>query len=144
MPRMKILILKRIAQTEAGTFGVLIHDLHPFCVTLERPWKDNQQNISCIPEGNFIFKRRFSEKRDYEVYEACSVPNRKYIQIHKGNRLSDTNGCILVGEKFEKLGNIYGVFESGKAFNELMGIIGDDWHFMLKIVPAKREEFIAI
>lgn len=30
--------------------------------TLEPPYKDNQQNISCIPEGRYIVKRHKSPK----------------------------------------------------------------------------------
>jgi len=43
------LTLKRCASTAKGTFGVLLHDGVPLCVTCEDPWNDNLPNISCIP-----------------------------------------------------------------------------------------------
>ena len=47
-----LLTLKRVAENEDGTFGVLIHNNVPFCLTIEPEWKNNMKNISCIPEGS--------------------------------------------------------------------------------------------
>ena len=48
---MKTLTIKRIAEIEDGTFGVILDGDTPFAVTLERNWLDNQANVSCIPAG---------------------------------------------------------------------------------------------
>ena len=49
------MILKRIALTERGTFGVLLDNGVPFAVTLEREWMNNEPSVSCIPyfRGHF-------------------------------------------------------------------------------------------
>ncbi len=68
------------------------------CHTLELGWKENQQNISCIPEGTYKVKKRSSEKyKDH--FHILNVPNRSMILIHVGNYYTNTHGCILPGEK---------------------------------------------
>ena len=70
------------------------------CDTLENPWLDNQQTISCIPAGIYNVRLRLareSASRDYLHLLVKDVPNRKYILFHRGNFPKDTSGCILVG-----------------------------------------------
>ena len=114
------LTLKRIAQTKYGVFGTL-HDFNgiPFAVTLEREWKDNERDKSCIPAGDYLCARTDSPKFG-RVFELTGVRDRSHILIHKGNLLKDTTGCILVGEKFEPLEGKPAVLSSGDAFQELM------------------------
>ena len=51
---MKHFKLKRVAYIADGTFGVLFDEEIPFCLTVEREWKNNQRNISCIPTGFYL------------------------------------------------------------------------------------------
>jgi len=67
------------------------------CFTLELPNKDNQKNISSIPNGEYEYFYRNSE-RNGEVLELLNVPGRTHIQIHAGNYISQIRGCILVGD----------------------------------------------
>ena len=114
------MILKRVAHTADGVFGVLIHEGIPFAVTLEPEWKNNQRNISCIPEGEYKCVRRKYHRGGYMTYEVTDVPNRSAILIHKGNTEDNSEGCILVGEQFETLNNKAAILQSGKAFDEFM------------------------
>ena len=91
---MKKLILKRISENEHATFGVFIFEMIPICVSLELPWRDNDRNISCIPEG--MYNCSF----DGDRYLVHHVPHRSAVQIHSGNLPRDTRGCILPGEEF--------------------------------------------
>ncbi len=109
--------LIRIAQTPDVTFGVLIYNNIPFCLTLERPWLNNQRNISCIPEGFYLCERKQSPKFG-DTFEVKNVRDRSDILFHKGNLSDDTHGCILVGEQYEPLGGENAVRASGKAFTE--------------------------
>jgi len=68
------------------------------CKTLELPWKNNKRNISCIPEGTYEVKKRYSEKYKNH-FHVLNVPDRAYILIHSGNYYTHTQGCILAGEK---------------------------------------------
>ena len=69
------------------------------CNTLERPWKNNTQNISCVPKGNYLVKWVITPRFPNGVYQLQDVPGRVGIDIHSGNYFSDSDGCILLGVK---------------------------------------------
>ena len=79
------------------TLGILRKTDGQFgCDTLELPWLQNKQNISCIPTGNYKVKKVFSLKFG-NVYEVQDVPGRSGIYFHEGNFFFNTKGCILLG-----------------------------------------------
>lgn len=133
---MKTILLKRISLIESHAFGVLIdQNFIPFAVTMEPPWKENQQNISCIPAGVYICKRVNSPKFGI-TFEITSVPNRHNVLFHWGNVVKDTHGCVVVAEKFGILKNEPAVLEShfpNEGFNELMLKMKDEKEFILNI-----------
>lgn len=129
---MKQLILKRIAQTENETFGVLIDNNVPFAVTLEQPWKNNKPFESCIPEGEYICKRVDSPKFGI-TFEITFVKNRTDILFHKGNTVKDTSGCILVAEQFGEFEKNKAILWSKKGFDEFMKKLVGINSFGLKI-----------
>jgi hypothetical protein len=112
---MNTITLKRIAMSEAGTFGVLVDGGLPFAVTLERRWADNQADVSSIPPGAYRCKR-VASPRFGETFEVTGVPGRSRILFHKGNTVADTHGCVLVGEQFEGPA----ILSSAKGFEEFM------------------------
>lgn len=68
-------------------------------VTLELPWRDNERNISCIPEGEYLVKKMPpTAKRKYEYFWVQNVPDRDSILWHPGNYTSQIRGCLLPGE----------------------------------------------
>ena len=94
------LLLIRNTFTEESTIGVLFLDGEKICDTLERPYFNNQRNISCIPEGVYPVRLRLpreSATRDYIHLLVKDVKDRDYILFHIGNTAKDTSGCILVG-----------------------------------------------
>lgn len=98
------------------------------CFTLELPWLGNQQDISCIPNGIYRWKKRMSPNKGYEVIELIDVPNRQFIQIHIGNRTSQILGCVLTGEAIKDYNDdgIPDVVNSKDAFETLMSITADE------------------
>ena len=113
------MLIKRIAKTIEGTFGVLEIKGFPFCLTLEDPWAGNERGISCIPSGTYSAMRRNSPKFG-QVWEILNVPGRSGIFIHWGNTAEDTTGCILVGKSFGLLSDKHAIMQSKQAFEELM------------------------
>jgi len=92
------LTLCRDDQNEKRTHGILFsEDGDRICETLELPWKENQHDISCIPEGSYECKLLYSPIHRRKLYWLQSVPNRIAIEIHIGNTVDDTKGCILLG-----------------------------------------------
>lgn len=94
-----ILKLSRVSEYNGATFGVLLFDGLPQLVTLEDAWRDNERNISCIPEGKYKIKRINSPKFGM-TFTVENVEGRSYIRFHWGVTHLDTEGCILVGLKF--------------------------------------------
>jgi len=94
------LLIIRDTFSEKSTIGELFLNGERMCDTLELPWKDNQRNISCIPEGVYKVRLRLAREsatRDYLHLLVQDVPNRDWILFHRGNSAKDTSGCILVG-----------------------------------------------
>ena len=77
-----------------GTNGKLMVDGKIFCSTIELPWKENQRQISCIPEGRYRIMKRYTPRFGYHIM-ICDVPNRSNILIHAFNdALAESKGCI--------------------------------------------------
>lgn len=112
------LVLKRIASLDSGTFGVLMLDGKPWCTTLEDPWNNNIEQISCIPAGSYLCAPH-DGPRVKDVWEVTKVPGRTAILIHSGNTIADTEGCILVGQGFGVFDGIPGVINSVGTLNML-------------------------
>jgi uncharacterized protein DUF5675 len=71
------------------------------CYTLERPWKDNQQNLSSVPAGTYDAHLRYDHQDHWRI-ELEGVPNRTNVQIHIGNEPDESKGCVLVGTSLTK------------------------------------------
>ncbi len=79
-----------------GTNGLLTMGANsePLCYTIELPWRNNELNRSCIPEGTYVLKRRYSLKFRWHL-EVKDVPGRSYILIHPANHAArELKGCI--------------------------------------------------
>ena len=99
---MKIVIIQRFRyrddQTEGNLYVLDGQNISFKCKTLELPWLNNRYRISCIPQGIYNVKKRYSE--DYgNHFHIQDVPERDMILIHHGNYKQDTLGCVLVGKK---------------------------------------------
>jgi len=126
--------LKRVSDTMDGVFGVFLDENDfPLCVTLEESWLNNQRNISCIPEGVYRVVQHNGTKYK-EVWRLENVPNRTAILIHAGNTEYDTEGCILVGQKFGVLGDKRAILSSKPALTELRRILPSE--FMIEITDC--------
>jgi hypothetical protein len=132
MVEVKQIWLYRFPSTLFGTFGVLLDGNIPFCLTLEREWLDNQKNISCFPDGDYICKRVTSPKFG-NTFEITNIPNRTACLFHKGNIDDDSHGCVIVGEQYEPVLGSYGVVSSGKAFEEFLARTKDVDEFVLHV-----------
>lgn len=69
--------------------------------SMERPWKNNEHEISCIPAGRYRYiKILASNHIPYEHLLLRDVESREYICVHRMNFFTDSKGCIGVGERF--------------------------------------------
>ena len=90
--------------------------------TVELPWLDNEQDVSCISPGVYPWKKRLSPGKGYVVIELTDVPNRTYIQIHMANRTAQLLGCIAPGMAIKDYNTdgIPDVIDSEPAFKWIM------------------------
>ena len=135
---MKTITLIRVADTDAGMFGVLLDEGTPFALTLERRWLKNRVGESCIPDGVYMCERVQSPKFG-DTFEVKSVPGRSAILFHKGNLMEDSHGCILVGEQFGALNGAPALLASGPGYQEFMDKLKDEQAFTIEIVSAKEK-----
>ena len=119
---MKAVRVVRVAEHLGATLGTLSIDGWPRMVTLEEAWRDNQRQISCIPEGNYTIKRHQSP-RFGETFIVQNVPGRSHILFHAGNTDEDTLGCILVGSEFGEIKKKPAVLRSKSAFLLFMNLL---------------------
>ena len=77
-----------------GTNGLLTLDGKLICHTIELPWRDNQRNVSCIPEGRYRPALRWNRRWGWH-FQIPHVPARDAILIHPANdALRELRGCI--------------------------------------------------
>ena len=105
------LTLKRLNLTPNYTEGELYVNNVYFCKTLEDTNRDLNKNgqfdnsekkvygETCIPYGKYKIILSYSPKFKRELPEILEVPNFQGIRMHRGNKISDTYGCVLCGEK---------------------------------------------
>ena len=129
------LTLLRVGQSSKGTFGVLRQGPVPFALTLERPWLDNQQQVSSIPTGQYDCQRIHSPKFG-NTFEVTKVPNRSHVLFHKGNTVEDTMGCILVAEEFSGTYDKPMIVSSERGFSEFLKLLEgqDTFHLTIRAV----------
>jgi len=99
---MEIVYLNRIKAESVQTLGELVYKGQVVSKTIELPWINNENRISCIPIGRYKVERRFSTKYGNH-FHVLNVPKRSYILIHSGNYYNQFLGCIGVGESFKDI-----------------------------------------
>ena len=103
-----------------GTNGKLECEGKFICNTIELPWKKNETKVSCIPEGKYFIKKRYSNKFKWHL-EVLEVKKRSLILFHPANNaLQELKGCIAPVTKLSGPG--LGLM-SRKAFTKLKDLV---------------------
>lgn len=116
--------------------------------TAERPWRDNQPNVSCIPWGDHYtlerrafggfaarMKKRFGHP--FVPWIRGCEPARTAILFHPGNDPeTDSEGCILPGLSWNRYeGKVGSSADAHRALMEtLMRVPDENWPLKLIIV----------
>ena len=89
---MEILLIRQYHAN--GTNGVLYIAGKKIGNTIELPWGNNQRYISCIPEGRYKIRKRYTTRFGWHCWVE-NVPGRDAILIHAfNNALKESKGCI--------------------------------------------------
>ena len=103
-----------------GTNGKLECEGKSICNTIELPWRENEAKVSCIPEGKYFIRKRYSAKYKCHI-EIEDVPKRKFILFHPANNAQkELLGCIAPVTKLSGPG--LGLM-SRKAFTSLKNMV---------------------
>ena len=114
-----VLVLKR-QYFPNGTNGQLKCEGKLICNTIELPWKNNETRVSCIPEGEYFIRKRYSPKFKWHL-EVMDVQNSSLILFHPANNaLQELHGCIAPVTKLSGPG--LGLM-SRKAFAKLKDFV---------------------
>lgn len=126
-------------QPGAATTGELLVEGEHFCNTLELPWVDNQRGISCIPLGTYEVRLLPSKRWGRPIPHIQNVPGRSAIEIHIGNFLRDTDGCVLLGNRFLRDDVILGSRLAFEKFMEWFGSVGSEAEVNVRLaLPLPR------
>ncbi len=101
---MKRLTLTRTSRGVGYTTGILHEEGKILCYTLEPQWRNLKHEkkvmgLTAIPEGKYRIRMSPSKKFRRMMPYLMEVPNFTGVMIHPGNKVKDTEGCILVGER---------------------------------------------
>lgn len=101
---------------------------------LERPWKNNMPNRSCIPAGTFKagFLTRSTSGKYRNIFWLKDVPGRSGILIHNGNIVDHSRGCLIIGKRRGALAGKPAVLNSRTALLELAALTEhNDFHLTI-------------
>jgi hypothetical protein len=108
---------------------------------IERPWLNNQKNISCYPEGVYLAKwlERSASGKYKRVWHVQNVPNRSGILWHVGNLATQSMGCTLPGMRHGVLNGHTAVLASGTGLNQMRREL-EQQDFLLVVSSAEQPE----
>ena len=109
--------------------------------SIEKPWLNNNRNISCIPSGHYVIKPTNSPKFGLTYYVESITGDvvglnrgeRTHILFHKANKESDVKGCIGLGLSVGCLDGKTAVLNSGKALRKFISEL-EGYDYRLDIV----------
>lgn len=122
-----------------GLFDLLVDGEPVFnCKTLELPWLNNKNKVSCIPEGFYEVVKRKSPAHGLCFHVKSigkdQVEGREWILIHSGNYYTQILGCILVGRLHTDINKdgLKDVTSSKDTLQELLNVAPDQ--FIMQIM----------
>lgn len=137
---MEVEIFRKRNKKQSPGFLMVLNDERKVifsCATLELPWKGNERNVSCIPEGSYTVRKRRADEspsRNYDHFILEDVPGRSYILMHTGNFNWHIKGCILVGEYHKDINKdgLLDVFASLKTLIALNKLLPETFNLTIK------------
>ncbi len=100
-PVVKIHRYKQDKNQSSGVVTVFISEQPVYSgVSLERGWRNNERNVSCVPTGEYPLVLEYSPRFKKKLWELKDVPNRAEAKFHSANYWNQLNGCIALGLKY--------------------------------------------
>ena len=126
-----MLVLER-SYLDNCTIGKISYYGKFVCYGIERPWLNNEPNISCVPAGVYDLERYDSAQHPHCFallsknlgVGLTSDYHRSYCLIHIGNFVEDVSGCIAPGLGLHP--DRWGVCDSRLAMDKLRSLIENE------------------
>ena len=119
---------------ERATAGVLSINGHFECYTLEPPITSYKGGPIAIPEGVYNVRPVWSVHNQRAVPLLEDVDGRSAIEMHHGDFVPDTLGCILVGAYYNHEAEPLRLFLSDWAFSTLWWKLNRTWKADGKVI----------
>lgn len=105
-----IVKITRYSQDENQTLGscVVLNDKNEpvfSSISLERGWRGNERNISCVPIGVYELVLEYSPRFKKYLWELKGVDGRSECKFHASNFWKQLNGCIALGNQPTDINN---------------------------------------
>ncbi len=134
--------LVRVSVAPEGCFSVLLIDdvpAGPVCVERTYPVRESDplgRQFTKIPPGRYRCRQTQYASGGYPTYEVTGVVGHSRLLFHAGNVELDSEGCILVGQRFGWIGIKPGVLNSRLGFAEFMRLVNGRGYFDLLVRQA--------
>jgi hypothetical protein len=116
-PHLRIhLRISREYKSDSCISGYLAVENKVIAYTLERPDVANLNGFSAVPSGDYPAYLRYDKNDNWRI-QLKNVPRRTDVQIHIGNQVTDSGGCILVGLQLGA--DLCSLEDSSGAYSEL-------------------------
>jgi len=141
------LTLTRFCYAPQAAFGQMVVDGTTF-YSVEKPWRDNEPLISCIPEG--VYKCTWEptstcvpDSYEHHTWYVSSTDFerglvgydfgvRTRVAWHIGNTADDVTGCLAFGLRLGTVGGKWAVQRSADAMALLREKLPDEFDFEIK------------
>jgi hypothetical protein len=131
---MRYVEIQRYGHNENQTIGELYvkedDEIIFECKIIELPPKQNRNNISRIPSGEYPLVKMKGDMLDWSRFDyphlwIKDVENRKGIKIHVANYFFQIEGCVAVGEQFTDINKdgFVDVTNSTKTLEKLVQLL---------------------
>jgi len=127
-----MLKLLRYNYADTLTQGLFFIDGEYIGDALELAWRDNQHDISCIPEGRYPLEYGIMSD-GLKGYRVLNVDERSGIWIHPASNTGQIRGCIGTGIKY---GNL--LYYNTEVMKRICSKLGNT--SVLTIVKAGKDE----
>ena len=107
---MKTIKINRLWQDKNQTIGnctVFDENEKPIfsSISLERGWRNNEKNVSCVPKGTYKVVLEYSPRFNTDLWELKGVVDRSECKFHSANYWHQLNGCVALGLKLTDINN---------------------------------------
>lgn len=132
----------RVSIAPEGAYGVLLRSglpIGPVSVERTYPLSDTAPHgpqLVKIPQGQYRCEKTRYHRGGYDTFEIKDVQGHSRLLFHLGNTEEDSEGCVLLGQRFGMLRGKPAVLQSGLAFAEFMSMMGFRQSFTLGVRNA--------